>query len=147
MTNIPRWLVVWLYQRYLDKLSLGCTRMSVSRSRDDLVVSIWLKSRTSSFLLASSSRLPRRKTSRQSHQTLLLGDGGVVRGEMMHCLEQRQEVVCVVRAAGELVLVVLQVVDEHLVVVADVVGQIDQVGHLIERLHHPEGVQLVSDVA
>ena len=30
------------------------------------------------------------------------------------------------RAVGELVLVVLQVVDEHLVVVADVVGQLER---------------------
>ena len=44
---------------------------------------------------------------------------------LTHGLEQRQEVVGVVRAVGELVLVVLQVVDEHLVVVADVVGQLE----------------------
>ena len=35
------------------------------------------------------------------------------------------------RAVGELVLVVPQVVDEHLVVVADVVGQLERGGHWI----------------
>ena len=46
--------------------------------------------------------------------------------KLTHGLEQRQEVVGVVRAGGELVLVVLQVVHEHLVVVADVVGQLEK---------------------
>ena len=50
--------------------------------------------------------------------------------KLTHGLEQRQEVVGVVRAGGELVLVVLQVVHEHLVVVADVVGQLKR-GHWI----------------
>ena len=48
----------------------------------------------------------------------------MVESTLTHRLEQRHEVVGGVRAVGELVSVVLEVVDEHLVVVSDVVGEL-----------------------